>query len=122
MSLADQGNRYGISAKTVAKWRMRTSVKDAPMGLASYRMSKNEPEVRAKSPCRADVDTSMISAYADGLSGVALLHAALLEPRIRQIAVEGTLVSTGRCSTRYFTTMLWRRSYLESLDIMTLTI
>ncbi len=32
-SLARMASRYGINAKTVAKWRKRTTVEDAPMGL-----------------------------------------------------------------------------------------
>ncbi|MGA2537745.1 MAG: acetylxylan esterase [Terracidiphilus sp.] len=39
------------------------------------------------------VDASNISAYADGPSGTVLLHAAALEPRIRQITIEGALSS-----------------------------
>ena len=38
-----------------------------------------------------DVEASRIDAYGDGASGVVLLHAATLEPRIRQITIENTL-------------------------------
>jgi hypothetical protein len=40
---------------------------------------------------QSDVDDAKISAYADGASGVALLHAAVLEQWIRQITIESTL-------------------------------
>jgi cephalosporin-C deacetylase-like acetyl esterase len=39
------------------------------------------------------VDAAKIGAYADGASGVALLHAAVLEPRIGEITIERTLSS-----------------------------
>lgn len=35
------------------------------------------------------VDAVRISAYADGASGIVLLHASVLEPRIRQITSSG---------------------------------
>jgi len=37
------------------------------------------------------VDPSKISAYTDGASGTVLVHAAALEPRIRQITIQGSL-------------------------------
>ncbi len=39
------------------------------------------------------VDSAMISAWADGASGTVLLHAAVLEPRIRQVTIEGALTT-----------------------------
>jgi cephalosporin-C deacetylase-like acetyl esterase len=42
---------------------------------------------------RKDVDRSAITAYGEGASGMVVLHAAVLDERIRRVVIENTLVS-----------------------------
>jgi len=52
-SLAKLAARYGLDPKTVAKWRGRTSVADAPMGPENPVSTVLSPLERGKSEKRA---------------------------------------------------------------------
>ena len=43
--------------------------------------------------CRPDVDPSKITAIASGHMGLVVLHAAVLDPRLRKIAIDHVLIS-----------------------------
>ncbi len=65
-----------------------------------------------------EVNPHEIDAYADGASGVALLHAAALDSTIRGITIEHTLSPISPCSTQTFTEMSLKVSFPTSCCTM----